>query len=1045
MTSFFGIPTARLALILAAALVAGLLLLALLALRRPLLFKIGVRNVGRRKTQTVLIAVGLMLSTMLITAALGVGDVISGTIQAVAVGALGRVDEIAYLPNGQPPFPLSTFDAAAPALRASPSIAGAMPVMFLRGGLLADLRSRQIVRLTIVGVPAAIPPVFGPLHGPHGTLIAPSTLGPDDVLLNPKAAEALAPHPGDPLYLFYNGTRRLLHVRALVNAPGVTGINPTALMSIGALARVRGWPGQANAIVVANVGTAATSADRTDAALTDLGAALPSFEIDPVKRDGVDTFARAQDIFTRVFLLFTLFAGGISLLLILLVFTLLAAERRAEMGVARALGTARGHLVQSFLFEGVVYDLVAAALGVGAGLAVGSVLTALISGSLTELGVTTAGQVQPRSLALAYGLGALCTGLTVTIASWWIGNLNIVAAMRGLPGERHGSGAAGALRRAWRAVALAGRSVMRLRPILAGRAVLRDLPLALLALAWRLVVGGLPILLPGLLLLREGLVAMDPLLFATGATVSIVGAMLVLRVVLRLLRVPPRLADRIALTPGGLALLGYWALPVTQFDAWGWPRFANGIEVFFVAGAMMVAGAVVVAVYNLDLPLRPFLAALVVAGRAATARAALSYPLQHRGRSALALAMFSLVTFTLTMMAVIIGATSRSYGDPYAAGNGFDLDAQTAFGALADVDRSVAGLPYLPRGTLAVAGSSTLTPVGVVQIGAPRPGWSLYALNRVSDGFLAGTTLHLSTRAAGYASDAAVWRALRISPDLAVVDSGAVLSDQGYSVAPPPVMPALPLAYANAPLFVLWGVHAEDRTMAPTPIWVADPNAGRAVRLTVIGVVDNRAFNTYGIITAARNVAAAGFPAAPPTTYYFKAAPGVDARTTLHRVESAYLPYGLVANVTAEELDEGLGPKQVLSYVLEGFVGLTLLMGVAALGLIAARAVVERRHTVGTMRALGYTRLMVGTSFLAEALFTAGLGVVIGGALGLVLSKNLFDANFFEQYRTGLTFAIPWTLLAIIGASALVATALATVLPAWQASRIAPAEALRYE
>ena len=120
---------------------------------------------------------------------------------------------------------------------------------------------------------------------------------------------------------------------------------------------------------------------------------------------------------------------------------ILAAERRAEMGVARALGTARGHLVQSFLFEGAVYDLVAAALGVGAGLAIGNVLTALISGSLTALGVSTAGQVQPRSLAVAYSLGALCTGLTVTIASWWIGRLNIVAAMRGLPGDRPGGGA----------------------------------------------------------------------------------------------------------------------------------------------------------------------------------------------------------------------------------------------------------------------------------------------------------------------------------------------------------------------------------------------------------------------------------------------------------------------------------------------------------------------------------------------------------------------------------------------------------------------------
>jgi putative ABC transport system permease protein len=231
------------------------------------------------------------------------------------------------------------------------------------------------------------------------------------------------------------------------------------------------------------------------------------------------------------------------------------------------------------------------------------------------------------------------------------------------------------------------------------------------------------------------------------------------------------------------------------------------------------------------------------------------------------------------------------------------------------------------------------------------------------------------------------------------------------------------------------------------------------VRLTIIGVVDRRAFNTYGIITAARNLAGAGFPRVPSTLYYFRAAPGVDPHVAAHRVEAAYLPHGMQAIVIAEELDDGLGPKQALSYVLEGFMSLTLLMGVVALGLIAGRAVVERRHSVGTMRALGYTRRMVGLAFLAEALFVAALGLAIGGALGLILSKNLFDANFLQQgmalapsalgtfmpYNPLLTFTIPWPVLAIIDASALLATLLATILPAWQASRIPPAQALRYE
>jgi ABC-type lipoprotein release transport system permease subunit len=55
------------------------------------------------------------------------------------------------------------------------------------------------------------------------------------------------------------------------------------------------------------------------------------------------------------------------------------------------------------------------------------------------------------------------------------------------------------------------------------------------------------------------------------------------------------------------------------------------------------------------------------------------------------------------------------------------------------------------------------------------------------------------------------------------------------------------------------------------------------------------------------------------------------------------------------------------------------------------------------------------------------------------------NVRFYERYRTGLTVAIPWTVLATMSALALAATVLATLLPAWQASRIPPAQALRYE
>ena len=77
-----------------------------------------------------------------------------------------------------------------------------------------------------------------------------------------------------------------------------------------------------------------------------------------------------------LFTTFGTFSIAAGILLIFLIFVMLAAERRGELGIARAVGTRRGHLVQMFTFEGAAYDVIAAAVGalLGAAIAYGMVL-----------------------------------------------------------------------------------------------------------------------------------------------------------------------------------------------------------------------------------------------------------------------------------------------------------------------------------------------------------------------------------------------------------------------------------------------------------------------------------------------------------------------------------------------------------------------------------------------------------------------------------------------------------------------------------------------
>ena len=137
--------------------------------------------------------------------------------------------------------------------------------------------------------------------------------------------------------------------------------------------RRRCWPpGQIEHVLVSNRGGATSGAalpTRSSRALTPALAPSGSRST-PRSRTGSRRPTRQGAAFMSLFTTFGTFSIAAGILLIFLIFVMLAAERRGELGIARAIGTRRGHLVQMFLFEGVAYDLVAAVVGAALGVAV---------------------------------------------------------------------------------------------------------------------------------------------------------------------------------------------------------------------------------------------------------------------------------------------------------------------------------------------------------------------------------------------------------------------------------------------------------------------------------------------------------------------------------------------------------------------------------------------------------------------------------------------------------------------------------------------------
>jgi len=382
----------------------------------------------------------------------------------------------------------------------------------------------------------------------------------------------------------------------------------------------------------------------------------------------------------------------------------------------------------------------------------------------------------------------------------------------------------------------------------------------------------------------------------------------------------------------------------------------------------------------------------------------------------------------LMLISVLLTSTRTALNLPRDAG-GFAIYGTTnATTPIRALDQRIAADPTL-RGRVAAGGGLAPLAMGVRQPGQPDQSFAAVQGNVADAGYLTAQHWTLHARAAGYASDAAVWQALARQPGDAVIDGSLA---QATSANP----------FGG---FYVHGLRYQSHGFRPATLELRDARSGRVLPVRVIGVLDlaaQRAGN-QGLWLGAPTLAAAHDLPASPTAYYFRVAPGANVHQTALALGSAFLSNGLDVKEAQVEYDRNQAASDGLFNLLEGFMALGLVVGVAALGVIAFRSVVERRQQIGMLRAIGFQRRMVRTGFLIETSFVAvlgtGLGLLLGGLVGKQYVDNLVSTNPDAQLM------IPWGQVLLIVVIVYAASLLTTYLPAWQASRIYPAEALRYE
>jgi len=432
-----------------------------------------------------------------------------------------------------------------------------------------------------------------------------------------------------------------------------------------------------------------------------------------------------------------------------------------------------------------------------------------------------------------------------------------------------------------------------------------------------------------------------------------------------------------------------------------------------------------------------------VAALAPITRTSMAYPMSTKFRTGMAVAMFGIVTFMIVFMSVFqdvlvqnfANAAEQSGGWQVVAGtpdNNFSLTAATAYPT--DVSALVSGNAAASADVKAVGWEDASIGVQLVQVmpdGTVRgtqPGRiDGTGLHVVDDGFLSNAAFTIAPRAAGYTSDRAVWDAVRDNPGYAVADASLLDASNGRQP-------------------VIIGAKRSDSSFQPVQVQSSafrkGPN-GTPFRITIIGFMPH---NTWGGMYVSQQTAAeSGFftpQQVRPTGYYFSLRPGVDVTKARLDLGRLLAPYEMEPVVVADQLAQQVGGILSLLKLMTGFLALGLIVGIAGLGVISTRAVVERWQQIGMLRAVGYRRSMVQRSFLLESSFIAIIGLVIGALVGVWQSYTFFVTN---QTFGAVDFHVPVVEILLILVGSYAATLLTTYLPSRAASQVAPAEALRYE
>ncbi len=958
-----------------------------LAFRHRLAFRIAARNVRRGRARTALLIAGLLVGTTIVSGSLIVGSTVEQLVDHYSYLGAGYVDEAITAPStaiGVTYYPYAVFTQVQTALHGNATIAGAAPeIVSVAAAYDRDSKVPE-TDLNLIGVNGSQSTALGAFVADNGTPFAGAA--PGHVLLDDQAAAALDARAGDTVVV-YGATAVPLVVEAIVqeNVRGAfitAGLTPGNLfVDLATAQTIENASDRINYIAITNSGTQAAGAAASASVAAGLNVTLATV-----------LQAHALTISTPLA-------------------TSLASAQRSGQSIETlflALGLF-AILAGAMLIVGIFVMLAEERKGeMGMLRAIGMRRRELVYTYLFE-GVAYAAASALAGALLGIGVGYLLVRLAGAIlqgdgipASVFVQSFTVTPAGLVI------AYVIGFLLTLI-TVVVACQRVSRLNIVRA----IRDLPEPpppVRAYTFLAFLGVAMVALGGLAYLRS---------YRGAGNISyplIAGAIVLLGLGLIAARF---VRNRYAFTAAGAAVVLWTGVEPLHTWLFG-TGHSSSIFNLFVEGILLVGGLLLVVLLNADLLVAGLRRLL---GRRAqsspVARIGLDYPARRPSRTAISLTIFALVVFTMVATAGAGASLQGSLNQSVATESGgytfYGYSERPLPNLWTEISANATLAPMMTNGVPLVLGAIDVDVPGYA--GDPYPDTLLSAPTNTS-----GAASFYDTSGFTFESTLDGMSAAAVLHDLAT-ESGVAIVDESYA------------QIANS--FSLGGA-AHPKLTVGTEIQVATSAGTRTTSVTVIGILAESIVSGVWVnpttATALGDVNESG--------YLMTVAPGASATTAAQDLKRAFFAAGLVLYDFRDLLATSISTTEGFIGLLEIFVGLGLGVGIAAMGIFALRAVVERRREIGMLRATGFTRGMVLRSLFLEYSFVTVLGIAIGVALGLLVVYNISLSP--SAVTEGIqSFVAPWVTVVEVAVIAYLLVLVAIALPSLRAARLPPSEAVR--